>query len=117
MEMSFTWDKKSIFGRKKALKKAQENLDRECIEKMTEFVPVGLPRYRNSGKLRDSAQVAESGKIVYTAPFARSDYYSNVDHTHGGNPNAVRLWFEAMKHKYGRQLIKDTAEIMGCRVK
>lgn len=95
----------------KMLKKSQAYVDKQCIEKMTEFVPVGLPRYRNAGKLRDSVKIKEAGKIIYTAPFARHDYYSKVNHKNGGNPNATRLWFEVMKNKHKAEIRQNVAKI------
>lgn len=80
---------------------------------MTPYVPVGLPKYKNAGKLRDSAKIEKPGKIVYTAPFAKSDYYNNVNHKRGGNPNARRLWFEFTKKKHGAAILRGAAKIAG----
>lgn len=103
--------------RKKRFEIAQNYVDRQCFEKMIPYVPVGLPYYRNSGKLRDSGKIPEPGKIVFTAPKARHDYYSTVNHCLGGNPNATRLWFETMKAKHGREILRGTAVIMRCEVR
>ena len=111
MNIKFSWAKNFDSKVKKTLKNAQKCVDSECIEKMTEFVPVGLPRYRNAGKLRDSVKIKEAGKIIYTAPFAKHDYYSEVNHENGGNPNASRLWFEVMKSKYKKEILQDVSEI------
>lgn len=98
--------------RTKRFEKAQEWLDKECIKRMTPFVPVGLPRFRHSGKLAASARIAAPGVIVYEAPFARKDYYAEVDHTHGGNPRAQRLWFEVMKAEELEDLRRGVAEVI-----
>lgn len=111
MNIKFSWAKNFDLRTKKTLNNAQKCVDRQCVEKMTEFVPVGLPRFRNSGKLRDSVKIRESGTIIYTAPFARHDYYSGKNHENGGNPNASRLWFEVMKTKYRKEILKDVSEI------
>lgn len=100
---------------KERLKEAQDYVDNKCIECMTPFVPVALPEYQNAGKLRDSVQIPEAGKIIYTAPFARSDYYNVKGHSHlrGGNPNAQRCWFEVMKAKDGEEILKQAKKILG----
>lgn len=94
---------------------AQAYIDRECVKRMTPFVPVGLPRFQNSGKLRDSVQIKEPGCIIYTSPFAKHDYYSTVNHQHGGNKEAQRLWFEPMKHQHKGAILRGAAAIAGGR--
>ncbi len=78
---------------------------------MDPYVPVAKKSYRNAGKLRKSVTISSPGKIEYTAPFSRHDYYSPVDHTHGGNPNAKRLWFEVMKTNHKEQILRGAAAI------
>lgn len=92
--------------KKKKFAKVQNYIDTVCIEKMTEFVPVALPKYRNAGKLRDSAEIKEPGLIIYTAPFAKSDYYAEKNHERSGNPNATRMWFETMKRRYKNEILE-----------
>lgn len=111
MDVKLVWAKTFNPRVRIMLRKAQTYVDNQCVEKMTEFVPVGLPRYRNSGKLRDSVEIKEPGTIIYTAPFAKSDYYSTVNHQNGGNPEAQRLWFEVMKAKYGREIRQGVSNI------
>lgn len=116
-ELVLQWDKRAVIRRKKRFEQAQRYVDEQCVERMREFVPVGLPKYENSGALRDSAEIPERGKIIYTAKFARHDYYAWVNHRNGGNPNAQRMWFEAMKGKYRRAVLRGTAKIIGGRGK
>lgn len=111
MDIRLVWAKNFNPKVKKMFRNAQNYVDNQCIEKMTEFVPVGLPRFRNSGKLRDSVEIKEAGTIIYTAPFARHDYYSTVNHQNGGNPQARRLWFEVMKNKYVREIRQGVSNI------
>lgn len=112
-EIKLVWDKKMLLMRKKRFAEAQNYIDNTCVEKMTPFVPVALPRFRNAGKLRDSASIPTPGKIVYTSPKSRSDYYSTVNHRHGGNPQASRLWFEVMKKRSAGQILRGTAKVLG----
>lgn len=105
--------------RRLRFEKAQDYIDKQCAEKMTPYVPVGLSRYRNAGKLRDSVQIKSPGAIVYTAPFARRDYYAVKNHKppHGGNPNGSRLWFEVMKSRHGEEILRGAAKITGGKPK
>ena len=115
MNVRLIFDHAAEQRRQKRLEKAQDYIDKECIKRMEPLVPVGLPRFYHSGKLRDSAAVKSPGELTYTAPFAKHDYYAAVDHTHGGNPKAKRMWFEVMKHKELPDLLAGTAKILKCR--
>lgn len=114
MNCTLVFDRHSLRRRQKNMKKAQAYVDTECIKRMGPFVPVGLPRFNNSGKLAASAQVKQAGRIEYTAPFAEHDYYAEVDHSHGGNPRAQRLWFEVMKAENCKPILIGAAKILGC---
>lgn len=118
MNVKLVLNKSSIKDRKKRLEDAQDYVDKKSLELMTLYVPVGLPRYKNSGKLRDSGKVASRGKIVYTAPKARGDYYNKtINHRHGGNPNATALWLETMKSKHKQAILRGAAKIAGGKAK
>jgi len=114
MNCTLVFDRHSFRRRQKNMEKAQAYVDSECIRCMTPFVPVGLPRFHNSGKLAASAKVKSAGLIEYTAPFAEHDYYADIDHSHSGNPKAQRLWFEVMKSKDGKPILIGAAKILGC---
>lgn len=115
MTVTLIFDARAMKHRQKNIEKAQDYVDNECVRRMEPYVPVGLPRFRNAGKLRDSAVVKQPGLIEYTAPFAEHDYYADVDHSHGGNPKAQRLWFEVMKSKERVPILMGAAKIMGCK--
>lgn len=112
MTAELVFNGKALRNRSKRFEKAQTWLDVECVKRMTPFVPVGLPRFHHSGKLAASVKIAEPGVIVYEAQFARHDYYAEVDHSHGGNPRAQRLWFEVMKTEELEYLRKGVAEVI-----
>lgn len=103
----------AVTRRKRRLAKAQAYVDRECIRRMTPYVPVARPYWRHAGKLRDSVRNPAPGRIIYTAPFAKHDYYAPVDHSHGGNPDAQRMWFEFMKRQDGPEILRGAAAIAG----
>ncbi|MBQ7003680.1 MAG: hypothetical protein IJN57_06950 [Oscillospiraceae bacterium] len=113
--MQLIWNHTALGSRRRRMEKAQKYVDRACLEKMTPYVPVGRPSYRNAGKLRDSGRIESPGRIVYTAPFARDDYYAVKNHKppHGGNPQGTRLWFEVMKQKHSTEIGREAAKVMG----
>lgn len=107
-------NRSAVNERRKQLEKAQDYVDSESLRLMTLYVPVGLPKYEKSGTLRDSGKIAARGKIAYTAKKARHDYYNRkVNHRHGGNPNATALWFETMKKKHGKAILRGAAAMIG----
>lgn len=93
------------------LKKAQDYIDNQCIEKMKPYVPVSIPGYRKSGKLRDSVKIAEPGKIIYTSPFALFRYYQPWKSHLTGNPNGASYWFEVMKERHGNEILRGAAAV------
>lgn len=117
MPVKLVWRSGFHADKKAQMEAAQDYVDKACLDKMRPYVPVGLPRFRNSGKLRDSAKVLRRGEIGYTARFAKGDYYSYKNHKHGGNPNAQRLWFEIMKRKHLQEIKQGAAEKMGAKPK
>lgn len=119
MKYSLIWNKAALAGRRKKLAEAQNYVDKTCIEKMTPYVPVSLDKFNNSGKLRDSVKIQSPGVIIYTAPFAKGDYYAVKNHKppHGGNPNGERLWFEVMKTRHGEEILRGAAKIAGGKAK
>lgn len=117
MNVKLIWRSGFHTAKRSQMDAAQDDVDKTCLAKMRPYVPVGLSRFRNSGKLRDSAKILRRGVIGYAAPFAKSDYYSHKNHRHGGNPNAQRLWFEVMKRKHLQEIKRSAAEKMGAKPK
>ena len=111
MKLKVEWNKNFKRNKKKMFSEMQDYIDKECIKRRTPFVPVALPKYENAGKLRDSAKISEPGKIVFTARFAKRDYYAHKNHQRGGNPNAQRLWFEVMKKTDGEAILRGAKAI------
>lgn len=118
MNVRLIWDYAALSKRKKQFEVAQNYIDSESLRLMLPYVPVGHRRYRNSGALKNSGRIYSPGVIVFTSRFARHDYYNKgVDHRHGGNPNATALWFETMKAKHGRAILRGAAAIVGGKAK
>lgn len=107
------WNRGFLRRQMRQFKKAQNFIDEQCVEKMTEFVPVAAPMYANAGRLRDSVKICKPGQIVYEAPYARTQYYVELNHEGTGNPKAERMWFEVMKKKYTEEIRKGAEEIAG----
>lgn len=107
----------ALTARKIRFARAQSYVDAECIKRMTPFVPVARHFWHYAGKLRDSVENPLPGKIIYTAKFARNDYYAHKRHKppFGGNPHGQRMWFEYMKTKEKRAILRGTAAILGAK--
>lgn len=115
MRIEFVIDHMSIKRRERLFAKAQDYIDKKCIERMEPYVPVADSRLKNSGRLLSSAGIAEPGHLVFTAPKAKVSYYAKVDHRHGENPRATRLWFRTMKAESAREILRGAAAIVGGR--
>ncbi len=110
-DINLVWDKAFKRRAKEKFIKMQEYIDTSCVKKMEPLVPVALDKFENAGKLRDSVKISKPGVIIYTAPFARSDYYATKNHQRGGNPQAQRMWFEAMKVRDADKIRKGAQKI------
>lgn len=115
MNVKFSFDNSFKSRTEKSFKEGQTYVDTQVIEKMTEFVPVASDRYENTGMLRDSVKNPEPGLITYDTPFARHQYYDELNHQDSGNPNATRLWLEVTKEKYGDEIHRGLMEILNKR--
>lgn len=111
MKSNLKWNKNFKKNKRKLFAEIQDHVDTQCVKRMTPFVPVALPKYRHAGKLRDSVKISKPGEIVFTAKFARKDYYAHKNHQRGGNPKAKRLWFEVMKDTDGEAILKGAKAI------
>ena len=112
--VNLEWNTAAQRVRQTRFKQAQNYIDKKAVDYMMPYVPVARPFWHNAGKLRDSARIAEPGRIEFTAPFARNDYYARKNHKeHGGNPNGRRLWFEYMKVQDGQKILMGARRIIG----
>ena len=60
--------------------------------------------------------VAGSGLVVYRAPYARRQYYTNSGNGKQGTARGGlrgRYWFDRMKADHGQKIIQEAAEIAG----
>lgn len=113
MRVVLKWNNAALKDRGRRFEKCQDHVDDQCAKCMTPYVPVALRKYPGSGKMLGSMTIAEPGKIVFKAAHARHGYYARVNHKHGENPNAKRLFFEYMKKKDGWSILCGAAKIVG----
>lgn len=93
--------------------RAQKFVDSECLRYVDKYVPFRTGFLKNCAKL---ASVIGSGIIRYTAPYARSNYYSNRGFGNQGmarNGLRGRLWFERMKAAFRDIILAGAARITG----
>ncbi|MCI1269812.1 MAG: minor capsid protein [Ruminococcus sp.] len=127
------WNKN--FGREKSEKfiKAQKFVDSECLRLMVPYTPT-----LNTG-LRKSATtgtVIGNGKLVYTSPYARYQYYGklmvssvtgsawarsgeskvltpvDLNYSKSREPLAGKMWFERMKADKKSAIIRGAKELV-----
>jgi len=125
------------------LSKAQAFIDSECIRKMGPYTPFRNGILEKSATLGTKIG---SGHIVYNSPYARYQYYGIVygpnipifengelvgfrspphkrstgramTYNKARHPQAQRLWFEVMKKKHSRAILRGAAAIAGGKVK
>ena len=76
-------------------RKIQSIVDSEVLKRCGPYVPLDTGMLRKAGTL---GTVIGSGKIVYTAPYARRQYYENKGQgRHNASGKRGKLWFERMK--------------------
>ena len=93
--------------------KIQKFIDSEVIRCMDPFTPF------REGFLKKSAilgTVVGSGRIKYTAPYARRNYYENAGRGTEGTANGGRRgrkWFERMKPIYLETILNGAVKLSG----
>ena len=93
--------------------RVQKFIDSEVLRHVDKYVPMRSGFLKNCAKL---ASVIGSGIIRYTAPYAKSNYYSNRGFgTQGTAQNGLRgrLWFERMKTACRDIIIEGAARMAG----
>lgn len=98
-----------ILARLKAKRKsAQKWLDNEVLNDCEPYVPYRTGALTQSGKAADGG-----GLIVYTAHYAKKQYYGSFSHAPGVHPKATRKWFETAKAVNQAKWIKGVKELGG----
>ncbi len=134
-----TYDKEN----RERFSSAQKFVDSECIRLMGRYTPMRSGYLMKSPILGTKIG---SGHIVYNSPYARYQYYGIVygpnipifengelvgfrspphkrstgramTYSKARHPQAQRLWFEVMKKKHSRAILRGAAAIAGGKVK
>ena len=87
------------------LNKAQVFVDSEVLRYSDPYVPMDTGMLKQSGILGTELG---SGEVIYNAPYAKKQYYSNR-----GNGMRGKLWFERMKADHKDDILRGAAKIAG----
>ena len=92
--------------------KVQKFIDSEVLRRCDPYVPMDTGMLKKSGIL---GTVIGSGKIVYTAPYARKQYYSTHFKHKKANKSGLRgtYWFERMKADQKDDILRGVKRIVG----
>lgn len=114
MEMYLSFKSVSEIAENHGLNKGgrvQKFIDNEVLRRCDKYTP------KQTGKLISSGTkgtVIGSGRIIYTAPYAKPNYYHNAGHGAGGTATGGlrgRLWFERMRKANGAAIVRGAAII------
>ncbi len=95
--------------------RVQRFVDSEALRRCDRYTPKRTGELIRSG-LRGT--VIGSGRIIYTAPYAREQYNFNTGRGASGTASGGlrgRLWFVRMKQAHRRTILEGAARIAGCR--
>lgn len=96
--------------------RVQKFIDSECLRRTDKYTPKQTGELIRSGT-RGSVPLG-NGKIVYIAPYARSNYYYNGGYGIQGTARGGlrgRLWFKRMCDAHRMTILSGAARIAGCR--
>lgn len=91
---------------------AQELFTKECAKQMNNYVPF------DSGRLKDMSIELQTSKIIYNAPYARKQYYTNKGlGKQGLNQGGFRgkRWDRRCWIDNGDKIVKSIANFVGGR--
>lgn len=94
--------------------RVQKFIDSECLRRSDKYTPKRTGELIRSGT---RGTVIGSGKIVYLAPYARSNYSFNAGRGLQGTANGGlrgRLWFKRMCNAHRMTILRGAAQIAGC---
>lgn len=132
VKINFVW--KQTFGKEQTNRftTVQKFIDSECIRLMVPYTPM-----RNGILMKEAVLGTKigSGRIYYTSPYARFQYYGKVmvssitgspwarkgeskvltdrdlNYDKSRHPQAQKMWFEAMKADKKEQILRGAAAI------
>lgn len=99
--------------RSKNFIEVQKFIDSETLRKCDPYVPMDTGTLKRSGTL---GTVIGSGLVVYNAPYARRQYYTNSGN---GRHNSSHLrgsyWFERMKADHLDEILAGAKKVAGVK--
>lgn len=101
MDVKLNWNIQKLSQRKKDLEDAQKELDSEAIRLMDPKVPMDSGTLKKSGIINT---VVGSGEIIYSTPYARTQYEATRKVGSPTGPDRGPQWFERMKAEHGKYL-------------
>ena len=105
------WNEAFSKNRTQGFNRVQVFIDNEVLRLCDPYVPKDTGMLIKSGIL---GTVVGSGEVIYQAPYARNQYYTNSGN---GNNNKSGLrgsfWFERMKADNKKKLFEDVKEKLG----
>ena len=93
---------------------AQERFTKECAKWMNNYVPF------ETGRLKDMMVEIETSKVIYNAPYAKKQYYTNRGNgKQGENSGGKRgkYWDKRCWIDNSNRIVKSIADFVGGRAK
>lgn len=93
---------------------AQEKFTKECAKWMNNYVPY------DHGRLKDMMVEVKVSKVIYKAPYAKKQYYTNKGlGKQGESAGGIRgkFWDKRMWNDRGNDIVKSIAQFVGGRSK
>lgn len=94
--------------------KAQEFFTKECAKTFNNYVPF------DTGRLKDDMVQLETSRIIYSAPYARKQYYSNKGLGKQGTQvggKRGKFWDKRAWADNGDSIVKTIADFVGGKSK
>lgn len=93
---------------------AQEKFTKEVAKWSNNYVPF------KTGRLKDMMIEIQTSKIIYSAPYAKKQYYTNKGNGKQGNSLGGlrgKMWDKRMWNDRGNDIVKSIAQFVGGRAK
>ena len=93
---------------------AQEKFTKECAKWMNNYVP-----YKD-GRLKDMMVEIKTSKVIYNAPYAKKQYYTNKGNGKQGESvggKRGKFWDRRAWSDHGNDIVKSIAQFVGGRAK
>lgn len=104
------WNDEYAANRTKGFNRVQVYVDNEVLRRCDPYVPMDTGVLKKSGTL---GTVVGSGEVVYNAPYARRQYYTNSgDGNHNQSGLRGSYWFERMKADHKREILEGAKNVV-----